>query len=79
MSIKAVTFYTVVCEECGTSADEGSDYAAWSDRDGAVESAHNADWWNSDDGDRWWCHDHAPVCPDCGELNEDGKHSVCDA
>ena len=43
MSIEAVEMYRVVCDRCGVSADEGTDYCCWTDAEGA-EASMNDDW-----------------------------------
>ncbi len=44
MSIKALTYYTVVCDRCGGSADEDSDYSAWATQSTAQETATDAEY-----------------------------------
>lgn len=48
--IREVTMYAAVCDDCGTTPfDEGSDYAAWSEKDGAIAEAEGSDWVNPDE------------------------------
>lgn len=63
MSVVPVTYYTVVCDGCGTDAFDGDDYSAWADEEQALEvfNAGNddgGDWLATDDGKHW--------CPNCG-------------
>ncbi len=60
MSVKAVTYYTVVCDwpGCGADSNEGSDYTAWSDQDGALVVVDERDWWPDKDGERHYCTEH---------------------
>lgn len=44
MALKEVAMYTVVCDGCGKDAGEGAEIVAWSDRDGALETADYSDW-----------------------------------
>lgn len=60
--MKEVTMYTVVCDRCGTSADEGTDYSAWTCQDGARMTAEANGYMVIDDKD---------YCSDCVELDEE--------
>lgn len=62
MSLKTLTAYTVVCDGCGESADEGTDWSCWLDETGAVDSASNAEFLSTDDGKHY--------CLDCTEWDE---------
>lgn len=42
--IREVTFYQVICDGCGASAHEASDYDAWGTPDGALLEAEDFDW-----------------------------------
>ncbi|MFI2561545.1 hypothetical protein [Nocardia farcinica] len=42
--IREVTFYQVICDGCGVSAHEASDYDAWGTSDGALLEAEKYDW-----------------------------------
>jgi hypothetical protein len=55
MAIIEVTMYRLVCDRCGKSAQDASDYYAWADKDSAVNDAECDDWLLRDDGD--WCQD----------------------
>lgn len=59
MSLYSKPYHTVICDfpGCDASADEGSDYAAWSEEDSARVSADDAGWWRSVDG-KDFCNDH---------------------
>jgi hypothetical protein len=58
MTIKSKPYYWVECNRCGESAQEDSDYSAWSDEDAAVFEAENSGWSIRSD-----CKAHH--CPDC--------------
>ena len=68
MSVKPVTMYTVVCDECGRDAFEGGEYVAWSEQDQALEMARelveSGEW--SEHGGKHRCEDHNPFCTRCG-------------
>jgi len=53
MAIIEVTMYRLVCDRCGKSAQDGTDWYAWSDEDGAVNDAEDNGWLMRDDGH--WC------------------------
>lgn len=55
MAITQITMYRIVCDRCGKSAQDGTDYYAWQDKDAAVLDAENDGWLLRDDGD--WCND----------------------
>jgi hypothetical protein len=61
MSFREVTMWTVVCDRCGKSADEDTDYVAWSDKDGAGVVAEGVDWLIT--------HDNEHYCLDCVTWN----------
>lgn len=69
MSVKPVTFYTIVCDVCGKDANEGGEFSAWSDSEGAlaVFDESNEDWSVSPDGREHLCPDHNPFCTRCGK------------
>lgn len=60
--IREVIMYTVVCDRCGTSADEGTDYSAWTCQDGARLTAEGNDYMVIEGKD---------YCPDCVTLDEE--------
>lgn len=55
MSIQKIEMYTCICDNCGKSADEGTDYAGWSDSSYSKDIASNADW--ATEGDKDYCTD----------------------
>ena len=57
-----VTMYTLICDGCGKNVCEGSNFAAWSDIDGARNEADWKEWIQLNDED---------LCPNCWEWNED--------
>jgi hypothetical protein len=73
MSIKAVTYYTVECDEpgCGVTLSDLSDYSAWGDEGSATEDWANSDGIVLDDG-RAFCDDHVrgKRCDGCGEVED---------
>jgi len=46
MSLQAVTMYRVVCDEpgCTASANDDTEFYAWSDHGAAYDSANDGDW-----------------------------------
>ena len=68
MTIETVEMYRVVCDRCGVAADEGRDYYAWHDREGAEDVADASDWLITDDGKHY--------CDDCCEWNDDDDQRV---
>jgi hypothetical protein len=66
MAIKEVTMYTCVCDYCGKSADEGTDWSCWNDKNVADEVARNAGWIRSYDYG-----DITHYCTDCFEIKDD--------
>lgn len=60
MPVQEVTFYRVVCDNCGQKADYG-EYAAWQQPEGAVESL----------GEDWTQIDDRFYCDNCRPLDED--------
>jgi len=54
--IKEMTMYTVVCDACGVSADNDTDYCAWATEDEAWEQA---------DGNDFKYIDSKHWCPEC--------------
>ncbi len=66
MSVKEVTYYTVICDECGVSAFEGQEFTAWSDADGAIWAVAESLEWSEDNGQHR-CSKHNPFCENCGK------------
>jgi hypothetical protein len=64
VGLQTVQMWRVVCDhpECGRNAhdDEGSDYSAWTDQDGATIEADANDWLRVPGqlADRWYCRTH---------------------
>ncbi|MGZ4519081.1 MAG: hypothetical protein ACXVGA_00515 [Mycobacteriaceae bacterium] len=73
MSVKAVTYYTVDCDEpdCGATLGDYGDYSAWADSGSAIDDWTNDDGIVLDDG-RSFCHNHAKGkrCDSCGEVED---------
>ncbi len=70
MSIKSAPYYWVVCDDCGRSPQDSSDYTAMSDQGSAIDNATDADY--AIDGDSHYCDDCAPkrgfwTCEGCCE------------
>lgn len=63
MTVRAVEMFTVDCDGCGRNADEGSDYAAWGDRESAVAMAK--------DGAQFEEFDGRLYCPECVVYDEE--------
>lgn len=55
MSIVVSAMYTVMCDKCGRSADDGTEYAGWGDEGSAEDIAVDADYFK--DGDKHFCSD----------------------
>lgn len=62
MSLIKVEMFTVVCDICKKSADEGTDYSCWNDENAAKEAAMNAEYLN--EGDEHYC-------PNCYEYDDE--------
>lgn len=63
MSVQEVPMFTVFCDGCGSNADEGSDYAGWSDKETAVEIAKDGAEYREIEGKHF--------CPECVEVDEE--------
>jgi hypothetical protein len=57
MSVKELTYYTVVCDQCGKDGNANGEITAWSDREGAVLTANDWDDWYDAGGDKHYCGD----------------------
>lgn len=68
MTIKPVTFYVAECDLCGSRDDQGYDYAAWSDENGAEESVVESEW--HVEGGNHLCPDCIPTSPE-DDLDSD--------
>lgn len=67
VSVREVTMYRVECDAdgCSASPQNGSEYVAWSDTDGALSvldpyEGDNWDWYRGVRGH--YCPEHAPTC-----------------
>lgn len=56
--------YTVVCDNCGKSADEGNEYVAWSNSDHDRITASESD---------WVTHEGKDYCPNCVQYDDDNN------
>lgn len=56
MSIKKIEMFTVICDNCKKSADEGTDYYCWNDENFAKEVAINSGFISEND---------SHYCPKC--------------
>jgi len=64
MSIEKVKMFTVICDNCKESADEGTDYSCWNDENGAKDVAMEAGFINEDENH---------YCPKCYNYNDDDE------
>lgn len=64
MSVKKVEMFTVICDNCQESADEGSDYSCWNDENQANDVAMDADFIQVNE-----CH----YCPKCYSYNDEDE------
>lgn len=64
MSIKKVEMFTVICDNCKKSADDGSDYSCWNDENYAKEVSMEAQYID-ENGNHY--------CPNCYSYDEDDK------
>ena len=55
MSVKILPTYTIICDNCGKSADEDSDFSSWDEVVWAREDATEAGYIEHDGGD--YCND----------------------
>ena len=67
MSIQKVEMFTVICDNCQESADEGTDYSCWNDENQAKEVAMEANFINENGND---------YCPKCYEYNEEDELTI---
>ena len=67
MAVEAVTMYRVLCDRCGKSDSDWSDYYAWLDADQAITVAHESGWLIRD-AHEW--------CPDCTTWDEEADEEV---
>ena len=67
MSIEKVKMFTVICDNCKESADEGSDYSCWNDENGAKEVAMESGFINENGND---------YCPKCYNYNDEDELEI---
>ena len=67
MSVQKVEMFTVICDNCQESADEGSDYSCWNDENGAKEVAMEAGFVRVDN-------EH--YCPKCYEYDDEDELTI---
>ena len=60
--IKSLTYFTIICDDCGIDANAESEQSAWSNTNGAECSAECSDW-HTDDKKHY--------CPNCYLKMED--------
>lgn len=84
MSVQEVTMYRLLCDGCGGSASDLSDFYAWADIDSAVTDAQENDWYTAKQPDgslKVLCEGCAPRCAfeDClALLDNDEPGPLCD-
>jgi hypothetical protein len=61
MSIEKMEMFTVICDNCKTSADEDTPYSCWNDESTAKDVAMEAGYIYEDD---------KHYCPNCYEYDE---------
>jgi hypothetical protein len=64
MSVKKVEMYTVVCDNCGVSADEGTEYSCWNDENYAKDVAMESGFIKEDNNH---------YCPKCYSYGDDDE------
>lgn len=60
--IKTVDCFTVICDNCGNDAMEGSEYSGFGDKDYVLECAHEAGFID---------HQHNHYCSNCYEYDDE--------
>jgi hypothetical protein len=65
--IKELKMFTVICDRCGKSADDGTEYAGWGSEEGA---------WTVADEDNWIKHEGGDYCPDCYKYDDDDDNLI---
>lgn len=61
MSIQKIEMYTCICDGCGKSADEDTDYSCWGYSSIARDIASN---------DNWLIEDGMDYCPKCYSYDD---------
>jgi hypothetical protein len=69
MAIREVTMYRIVCDRCGTSAQDDGEFYAWADKDSPIAEAEDSDWLLTDAGD--YCHR-------CWTWDDEGENKIPD-
>ena len=64
MSIEKMEMFTVICDNCKTSADEDTMYSCWNDESAAKDVAMEADYIYEDDNH---------YCPECYSYNNEDE------
>ena len=64
MSVEKVQMFTVICDNCKESADEGTDYSCWNDENGAKDVAMEAGFIADNDNH---------YCPKCYHYNDEDE------
>ena len=72
MSLKEVTYYTVVCDQCGKDGNAAKEYTAWADGESALLCADAwEDWLILPDSDRT-----RHYCPGCWTWDTDADERI---
>lgn len=76
--IKEAPYYWVVCDDCGVSAQEGSEHAAWSEAEHALSTAEESDWFVGKPGPHYCplCSVRRIVCTVCFEQITDSTDTA---
>lgn len=78
MSIKEVTMYQAICDECKNGHESSCGSTCWPDESWAIEQAGYDDWFYDSKINRVLC----PGCQKCEVCGESGyeinDHLVCD-
>ncbi len=67
MSIEKVEMFTVVCDNCGKSADEGTDFSCWNDENHASEVAMESGFIKEG---------ILHYCPECFDYDDDDQLTI---
>lgn len=62
--IKAETYYTVICDNCGVDCNSGQEVTAWGSVSQAVDIASQSNWKGEED---------THYCPDCVWFDDNGN------
>lgn len=69
MSVKKVEMYTVVCDNCGVSADEGTEFSCWNDENYATDVAMESGFIRENE---------SHYCQDCYSYGDDDDELIID-